>query len=153
MKNHDFICLKHNDFKPLEKNIHVWNKCVSLRGREVDIVQLLCPLCTFPPKATLSLAPACLPFLFLKLIPAIEKTCTLWKWSPSHSITWEREREKVCKDFPNLDCHRLPLFHTRPKDGSQLGSVCELWSKLAPTRFGGSFFSFSCSSAYRKERC
>lgn len=45
-----------------------------------------------------------------------------------------------------LDCQRLPLFHTRPKDGSQLASVCEPWSKFAPTRLGGSFLSFSCSS-------
>lgn len=46
----------------------------------------------------------------------------------------------------NLDCQRRPLFHTLPKEGSQLASVCELWSKLAPTLFGGSFLSFSCSS-------
>lgn len=50
----------------------------------------------------------------------------------------------------HLDCQRLPLFHTRPKEGNQLASVCELWSKLAPTLFGGSFFSFSCSSEKKK---
>ncbi|CAB1316676.1 unnamed protein product, partial [Coregonus sp. 'balchen'] len=50
----------------------------------------------------------------------------------------------------HLDCQRRPLFHTRPKEGSQLASVWELWSKLAPTRLGGSFFSFSCSSVWRE---
>ena len=43
-------------------------------------------------------------------------------------------------------------FHTLPKEGSQLASVCELWSKLAPTLFGGSFLSFSCSSGKRQMR-
>lgn len=52
----------------------------------------------------------------------------------------------------HLDCQRRPLFHTLPKEGSQLASVCELWSKLAPTLFGGSFFSFSCSSGKRQMR-
>ena len=46
----------------------------------------------------------------------------------------------------HLDCQRLPLFQTLPNEGSQLASVCELWSKLAPTLFGGSFLNFSCSS-------
>lgn len=50
-----------------------------------------------------------------------------------------------------LDCQRRPLFHTRPNEGSQLASVCELWSKFAPTLFGGSFFSFSCSPDKRKK--
>lgn len=54
--------------------------------------------------------------------------------------------------WSHLDCQRLPLFHTLPKEGSQLASVCELWSKLAPTLFGGSFLSFSCSSGKRQTR-
>ena len=45
-----------------------------------------------------------------------------------------------------LDCQRRPLFQTRPKEGSQPALVLELWSKLAPTRSGGSFFSFCFSS-------
>lgn len=44
------------------------------------------------------------------------------------------------------DCQRLPWFHTRPKDGSQPVPVSEVWSKLAPTRSAGSFFSFCFSS-------
>lgn len=52
--------------------------------------------------------------------------------------------------YQYLDCQRLPLFHTLPKEGSQLASVCELWSKLAPTLFGGSFLSFSCCSGKKE---
>lgn len=62
----------------------------------------------------------------------------------SYALNWYTE------GWSHLDCQRRPLFHTLPKEGSQLASVCELWSKLAPTLFGGSFFSFSCSSIKRK---
>lgn len=60
--------------------------------------------------------------------------------------------QKFLERKAHLDCQRLPLFHTRPKDGSQLASVCKLWSKFAPTRLGGSFLSFSCSSVEIQRR-
>lgn len=51
---------------------------------------------------------------------------------------------------PYLDCQRRPLFQTRPKEGSQPALVLELWSKLAPTLSGGSFFNFCFSSITSK---
>lgn len=50
-----------------------------------------------------------------------------------------------------LDCHLLPWFQTRPKEGSQPSPVWHAWSKLAPTRLGGSCFSFCFCSLKRTE--
>lgn len=50
-----------------------------------------------------------------------------------------------------LDCHLLPWFQTRPKEGSQASPVWDEWSKLAPTRLGGSCFSFCFCSLKRTE--
>lgn len=52
--------------------------------------------------------------------------------------------------YSYLDCQRRPLFQTLPKEGNQPALVLELWSKLAPTLSGGSFFSFCFSSVNRE---
>lgn len=74
------------------------------------------------------------------------------KMSPntcSVSSVHSQKRQTLCSaSVPDAyrDCQRLPWFHTRPKDGSQPAPVSEVWSKLAPTRSAGSFFSFCFSS-------